>query len=93
MEQKRKIIVEADLTGADVAAVAQRHGVRTALLASWRRQRSLAGKSPAKVAKFAAVRLSAPSAGMIEIDLDNRCVRVHGLVDGRMLREVLAATR
>lgn len=93
MEQKRKIMAEADMPGADVAAVAQRHGVRTALLATWRRESLRAGKSPAKVTKFAAVRVSTPTAGVIEIDLDNRCVRVRGLVDGRMLREVLAATR
>ena len=93
MEQKRQIMAEAAVAGADVAAVVQRHGVRMALLATWRRQSSSAGKSPAPVTKFAAVRVSTPTAGVIEIDLDNRCVRVRGLVDGRMLREVLAATR
>ena len=31
--------------------------------------------------------------GSIEIDLVARCVRVRGIVDGRMLREVLAAAR
>jgi hypothetical protein len=30
---------------------------------------------------------------VIEIDLANRCVRVRGIVDAAMLREVLAATR
>ena len=33
------------------------------------------------------------TAGAIEIDLVARCVRVRGIVDGRMLREVLAAAR
>jgi hypothetical protein len=45
-------------------------------------------------AKFAAVRVStvAPD-GSIEIDLSNHIVRVRGIVDAGMLREVLAATR
>jgi hypothetical protein len=30
--------------------------------------------------------------GVIEIDLTNRCIRVRGIVDAAMLREVLAAT-
>jgi hypothetical protein len=39
-------------------------------------------------------RVSAPSAdGIIEIDLANGCVRVRGIVDAQMLREVLAAAR
>jgi hypothetical protein len=44
--------------------------------------------------KFAAVKVSAaPADGSIEIDLVGRCVRVRGIVDGTMLREVLAAAR
>jgi hypothetical protein len=44
--------------------------------------------------KFAAVKVSAvPADGSIEIDLVCRCVRVRGIVDGTMLREVLAAAR
>jgi transposase len=93
MEQKRAIMAEADIAGTDIGAVAHRHGVRTALLSSWRRQLSRRDKASAKVTQFAAVRVSTASAGVIEIDLDSRCVRVHGLVDGWMLREVLAATR
>jgi hypothetical protein len=38
--------------------------------------------------------VSAPSAeSCIEIDLAGGCVRVRGIVDAQMLREVLAATR
>ena len=45
-------------------------------------------------AKFAAVRVSpAPTDGVIEIDLAGGCVRVRGIVDAGMLREVLAAAR
>jgi hypothetical protein len=44
--------------------------------------------------KFASVQLSAaPADGVIEIDLVAGCVRVRGVVDGTMLREVLAAAR
>jgi hypothetical protein len=44
--------------------------------------------------KFAAVKVSAaPPDGSIEIDLVAGCVRVRGIVDGTMLREVLAAAR
>ncbi len=51
-------------------------------------------ESAKKPAKFAAVRMSAPAAeGVIEIDLTSGCVRIRGIVDARMLREVLAATR
>jgi hypothetical protein len=45
-------------------------------------------------AKFAAVRVAtAPTEGVIEIDLAGGCVRVRGIVDAGMLREVLAAAR
>jgi hypothetical protein len=44
--------------------------------------------------KFAAVKVSAaPADGSIEIDLAGGYVRVRGIVDGTMLREVLAAAR
>jgi hypothetical protein len=43
---------------------------------------------------FTAVQFSAAaSEGVIEIDLSSGCVRVRGIVDGAMLREVLAAAR
>jgi transposase-like protein len=92
--QKRQAVAESYATGANMAEVAQRHGVRVALLSSWRRQVARITESTKKPAKFAAVRMSAPvSEGVIEIDLTNGCVRIRGIVDTRMLREVLAATR
>jgi transposase-like protein len=94
LAQKQQAVAESHAAGAKVAEVAQRHGVRPALLASWRRQVARMAESTNKPAKFAAVRVSAPAAaGVIEIDLSNGCVRVRGIVDARMLREVLAATR
>jgi transposase-like protein len=94
LAQKRQIVAELYAAGANAAEVAQRHGVRPALLASWRRQATRMATSSKKVAKFAAVRVvTAPSEGMIEIDLASGCVRVRGIVDAGMLREVLAAAR
>jgi len=94
MAQKQQMVAESNAVGANVADVAKRHGVRPALLSSWRRQLSRIVKSPKKPAKFAAVRVTAvPSEGVIEIDLVGGCVRVRGIVDAGMLREVLAAAR
>jgi transposase-like protein len=75
-----------------VQEVAQRHGVRANLLSAWRRQDAVS--RVAKPVKFAADKVSAAlSEGSIEIDLITGCVRVRGIVDGAMLREVLAAAR
>jgi hypothetical protein len=77
-----------------VAEVAQRHGVRAALLSSLRRQVARMGEPTKKPAKFAAVRVNTPVVdGVIEIDLSSGCVRIRGIVDARMLREVLAAAQ
>lgn len=92
--QKRQIVEESHAAGANVAEVAQRHEVRPALLSSWRRQQARMATSSKAAAKFAAVRVStALSDGVIEIDLAGGCVRVRGIVDAGMLREVLAAAR
>ena len=94
MAQKRQAVAESHAKGANVAEVAQRHGVRPALLSSWRRQVGRRVESAKKPAKFAAVRVSTSAVeGVIEIDLSSGCVRIRGIVDARMLREVLAATR
>jgi transposase len=90
--QRRRIVADRRVAGAVVQEVAQRHGVRPSLLSAWRRQDD--ASHAAKPAKFAAVRVSAaPVDASIEIDSVGRCVRVRGIVDGAMLREVLAAAR
>lgn len=92
--QKRQIVAESRAAGANVAEVAQRHGVRPALLSSWRRQVVRMTEAMKKPVKFAAVHVNvAPSDGVIEIDRADGCVRIRGIVDAQMLREVLAATR
>lgn len=96
--QQRQRIVRASLvTGASINEVAERFKVRPNLLSSWRRRHAearAASKRKIKPARFAAVRVHAvPVDGTIEIDLANRLVRVRGIVDVGMLREVLAAAR
>ncbi len=91
-QQRRRIVADSRVAGASVQEVAQRHGVRPNLLSAWRRQDQAA--RAAKPVKFVAVKVSAaPVDGSIEIDLLAGCVRVRGIVDGTMLREVLAAAR
>jgi len=96
--QQRQHIVRASLVaGASINEVAQRFKVRPNLLTSWRRRHAealAASKRKAKPARFEAVRVDAlPVEGTIEVDLANRLIRVRGIVDAGMLREVLAAAR
>ncbi|MCC7123085.1 MAG: transposase [Gammaproteobacteria bacterium] len=89
--------------GASVRAVAERHGVRPNLLSYWRRRARVAiSPTPgdadaamrfARVAVEPAVAEATDEHGVIEIDLRRGCVRVRGMVDAAMLREVLALTR
>jgi transposase len=91
-QQRRRIVADSRVAGASVQEVAERHGVRPNLLSAWRRQDDASRVT--KPVKFAAVKVSAtPPDGVIEIDLVAGCVRVRGIVDGTMLREVLAAAR
>lgn len=97
-QQRQEIVAATLVTGASVNEVAERYGVRANLISAWRRKHARATKAAggaSKPARFAAVRVIRTSAndGVIEIDLANRCIRVRGIVDARMLREVLAATR
>jgi transposase len=90
-QQRRRIVADSRVAGASLQEVAERHGVRANLLSAWRRQDTSRAARPIK---FAAVKVSAaPADGSIEIDLVGGCVRVRGIVDGTMLREVLAAAR
>jgi transposase len=90
-EQRRRAVADSRVSGASVQEVARRHGVRANLLSAWRRQ---ADAVRTKTVKFAAVKVkAAPAQGLIEIDLVAGCVRVRGIVDGTMLRQVLAAAR
>lgn len=92
-EQREQMVAESRQPGASVNEVAQRHGVRAALLSAWRRRAASRSTPRTAAIGFAAVQVNAASEGVIEIDWSSRCVRVRGIVDGAMLREVLAAAR
>jgi transposase len=97
LAQRQEIVAASYVAGASINEVAQRFGIRPNLLTAWRRRqaREIAASTPKrKRAKFAAVRLKAVAMdGTIEIDQASGLVRVCGIVDVGMLREVLAATR
>lgn len=93
-EQRAMIVAESRQPGASVNDVAQRHGVRPALLSAWRGREASAAAPKSAVVRFAAVRVNELAGdGVIEIDLPGGCVRIRGIVAGAMLREVLAAVR
>jgi len=79
-QQRRRIVADSHVAGASIHEVARRHGVRANLLSAWRRRQDQSTQGAKKVKS-------------IEIDLVAGCVRIRGIVDGTMLREVLAAAR
>jgi transposase len=95
--QRQEIVAASHLAGASINEVAERFGIRPNLLTAWRRRAAREGavsKPKRKRARFAAVHLKAVAMdGTIEIDQTSGLVRVRGIVDARMLREVLAAIR
>ncbi len=96
-EQRQEIVAASFVAGQSINEVAQRFGIRPNLLTAWRRRQAretAAAKPKRKRAKLAAVRLKAVTMeGTIEVDQASGVVRVRGIVDIGMLREVLAATR
>jgi transposase len=96
-EQRQEIVAASLVAGASINEVAQRFGIRPNLLTAWRRRQAReisASKPKSKRARFAAVRIKAVvTDSTIEIDQASRLIRVHGIVNVGMLREVLAAIR
>jgi transposase len=95
--QRQEIVAASYVAGASINEVAERFGIRPNLLTAWRRRAAREGaasKPKRKRARFAAVRIKAVTMdGTIEIDQEGGLVRVRGIVDAGMLREVLAAIR
>jgi transposase len=95
--QRQEMVAASHVAGASINEVAERFGIRPNLLTAWRRRaaRGVAVTKPKrKRARFAAVRIKAVTIeGTIEIDQASGLVRVRGIVDAGMLREVLAAVR
>jgi transposase len=93
--QRQEIVAASYIAGASINEVAERFGIRPNLLTAWRRRaaREVAVAKPKKKrARFAAVRIKTlTTEGTIEIDRAGGLVRVRGIVDAGMLREVLAA--
>jgi transposase len=100
-EEKARIVSESFAPGANVSAVARRHGVGYGLLHRWRGQ---ARQAAASTAPFIPIALTdggggeddaaiAASCGAIEIDFAGVRVRVEGAVSKATLKTVLAALR
>jgi transposase len=106
-EEKRQLVAETFMAGATVHAVAQRHGVNTSQLFTWRKRYrgDLGLPAPAAVA-FAAVELMAerpatvaseaevhpPAPGVIEIELPRRGrLRISGRIDPAVVTAALRA--
>jgi transposase len=96
-ERRQEIVAASFVEGASINEVAQRFGIRPNLLTAWRRRQAreiVASKPKSKRTRFAAVRIKAVAMdGTIEIDQASGLVRVSGIVDAGVLREVLAAIR
>lgn len=103
-EERERIVAESFRPGANIAAVARRHGVNVGLLHYWRKR----AKSPASVAldahapAFARVAISDAIQGtptrsafprMIEIETQGVIVRVPDGIDPETLVLVLSALR
>jgi transposase len=92
--QRKEIVAASHVAGASINEVAERFGIRPNLLTAWRRRDGAVSKPKRKRARFVAVHLKAVAMdGTIEIDQTSGLVRVRGIVDVGMLREVLAAIR
>ena len=101
-EEKALIVTESFAPGANISAVARRHGMSCGLLHKWRGQ---ARQAAAATAPFIPITLAkgvgggeddaalATSCGAIEIELAGARVRVEGAVSKEALKTVLTALR
>ncbi len=100
-EEKARIVSESFAPGANISAVARRHGVSCGLLHNWRGQ---ARQAAATKTPFIPITLAdgsgggeedgaIASCGAIEIELAGARVRVEGAAGKTALKTVLAALR
>ena len=96
-DEKAQITAESFAPGANISAVARRHGVSVGLLHYWRKcARDAAGGTPLQfvpVVTQSAASASRSDGGVIEIELAGSCIRLRGPVDQASLTVVLAAVR
>jgi len=94
---KARIVAESFASGARVAEVARRHGLRPQHLSSWRRQARegrLCGLE-LELPDFARVELetTAPGCGTIEIVLGSLCIRLPAEIEPERLARIVTALR
>jgi transposase len=95
-QEKARITAESFEPGANVSAVARRHGVSVGLLHYWRRTaRDRGAFDPVSIIPLAVEDIgSAPcSTSNFEIEIGDARIHVRGLVDGAVLRAVFDALR
>ena len=95
--EKRSIVAESRVPGANVSAISRRHGAAQSLIYQWRKQFPATGAEPA----FVPVAIAAPAssqppppakAAMIEIELAfGRKLRVASDIDVAELRRIIVA--
>jgi hypothetical protein len=90
-QQRRRIVADSRVAGASVQEVARAARCAREFIVSVAASRRIACGEAGEVCRGQVS--AAPADGSIEIDLVAGCVRVRGIVDGTMLREVLAAAR
>jgi transposase len=95
-QEKARITAESFEPGANVSAVARRHGVSVGLLHYWRRTaRDRGAFDPVSIIPLAVEDIgSVPcSTSNFEIEIGGARIHVRGLVDGAVLRAVFDALR
>jgi transposase len=96
--ERTSLLERWDQSGQSARAFAVNEGLNASSLYLWRKQRKAAGSRPRKEVSakpaFSELRLAPPvaPAGHLEVVARNgRVVRVHGVVEVRVLQQVLAA--
>jgi len=95
-QEKARITAESFEPGANVSAIARRHGVSLGLLHYWRRTaRDRGAFDPIALIPMtvAEAPTSRPAAAALEIEIGDVRIHVRAMVDGGMLRVVLDALR